>query len=112
MSMTVHPLRHRRGSERAPSRSPPFDHFSLALFPDLSDSLHKEDLTLQIPGPKTPVARCVQLALYCGQMLSKFPHNPILSQLAPRMSSAGTLLDDVQASTLPLSKSSSVPVST
>ncbi|MEO5726392.1 MAG: hypothetical protein ABI134_32715 [Byssovorax sp.] len=52
---------------------------------------------MQIPASKTPVARCVQLALYCGQMLSKFPQNPVLSQLATRMSSAGVLLDDVQA---------------
>ena len=52
---------------------------------------------MQVPASKTPVARCVQLALYCGQMLSKFPQNPTLTQLAFKMDSAGAVLDDVQA---------------
>jgi hypothetical protein len=52
---------------------------------------------LQVPASKTPIARCVQLALYSGQMLSRFPQNPNLQQLAARMDSAGAILDDVQA---------------
>ena len=52
---------------------------------------------MQLPASKTPIARCVQLAFYSGQMLSKFPHRPALSQLAARMDTAGSLLDEVQA---------------
>ena len=52
---------------------------------------------MQVPASKTPIARCVQLALYSGQMLSRFPQSPTLQQLGARMDSAGALLDDLQA---------------
>ncbi|MEO5726198.1 MAG: hypothetical protein ABI134_27705 [Byssovorax sp.] len=52
---------------------------------------------MQVPTSKTPIARCGQLALYSGQMLSKFPQNPNLQTLSIRMDSAGVVLDDVQA---------------
>ncbi len=52
---------------------------------------------MQLPASRTPIARCVQLAFYSGQMLSRFPQNPNLQTLAPRMDSAGAILDDVQA---------------
>ena len=59
---------------------------------------------MQAPASKTPPDRCVELAFYSGQMLSKFPQSPVLSQLAVRMNSAGAVLDEVHAKYVTLVK--------
>lgn len=60
---------------------------------------------MQAPASKTPPDRCVELAFYSGQMLSKFPQSPVLCQLAARMNSAGAVLDEAQIKYVALIKS-------
>lgn len=59
---------------------------------------------MQAPASKTSVDRCVELALFSGQMLSRFPQSPVLSQLAARMNMAGAVLDEVHLKYIALVK--------
>lgn len=47
---------------------------------------------IQIPDMKTPVAKCLKLAVFTSQMLGKFPANAALMALVPKMDSAAQLL--------------------
>ena len=40
---------------------------------------------MQSPTSQTPIARCLALGAYAGQMLGKFPDNPLLVDLSQRM---------------------------
>ncbi|AKT39222.1 hypothetical protein [Chondromyces crocatus] len=52
---------------------------------------------MQLPKMKTPVSRCDELAAYSTRMMSKFPSNPVLTQLATRLDDARTALVAIQA---------------
>jgi hypothetical protein len=52
---------------------------------------------MQLPNPKTPVPRCVDLAAYSARMLGKFKDNAVLTALSAKMSSAGEALAAAQA---------------
>lgn len=45
------------------------------------------------PSKKTPVVRCLELGLYTEHMLGKFPDNPRLAALVPRIGAGNGTLD-------------------
>jgi hypothetical protein len=55
---------------------------------------------MQIPSSKTPIVRCIQLALYAHRMLSKFTSNPTLVALAHKMLMTQQALADAQTAYL------------
>jgi len=51
---------------------------------------------MQSPSMKTPVSKCLDLATHAIVMLAKFPQNPDLAALIPKLTSAAHGLDTTQ----------------